>query len=83
VIAGCVPIYHGPPLQSYGIPSSIAINLSDCSLDFLKAVETTSEFNCNQIIKAGKNWIKSVETQERWSVHKGFERLVKVMKSQL
>lgn len=63
IIAGCVPIYVGPPLLNFGFPPKIAI-LSEPSLDgILESLVRlqSDEAICQEIVNNGKSFISSVE----------------------
>jgi hypothetical protein len=85
VISGSVPIYIGPPLPTFGIPSAIALtvdsNISGESLDTL--ISELTQDDIRQIRKAGARWLDSQETQKKWNHDASFEAIVHTIRKHL
>ena len=75
VIAGCVPLFFGPPLSEFGIPDDVAIQINGLNESFYDGMQNCSCEKIDQIILKGREWITSPSTLERWGVLSGFERL--------
>ena len=80
LIAGCIPIYAGPPLSIYGIPPEIAINVGKQPNEFLNAYLATPAPELEEVRRNGQNWIQSEGARKRWSVTEGFGRLLDIIK---
>ena len=75
VIAGCVPLYVGPSLATYGIPESVAVVLPPRAEEFTNAVRTLSAGEKEAVLAAGRDWLASDETHERWAMPNALRRL--------
>jgi hypothetical protein len=63
ISAGVAPIYVGPPLHSFGIPSDLAI---ECEPDSTQVVQTLSEMSEErrvEVTRAGREWLASDDAQ--------------------
>jgi hypothetical protein len=80
LVAGCIPIYSGPPLSIYGIPSEVAINVGKKPREFVTAYLGTSSLELEKVRRLGQNWIQSEVARKRWSVTEGFGRLIDIIK---
>lgn len=67
VMAGTVPLYVGPPLQEFEIPTDIAVQLDPAPGCFTAAVESLTEVQKSDIRAAGRSWFQSPGTYEKWS----------------
>ncbi len=83
IIAGCVPLYCGPSLAAYKIPTGVAINLGKSPKQFVEAVLNTPGFELEKVREVGQDWIRSSEARNRWSVNAGFDRLINIIKSRI
>ena len=74
--AGCIPIYVGPPLNSFKLPSGVAIEISPEQLlsEFHQII--TSNYNEEDILKCGKNFINSTEFAQNWGYESVFREIV-------
>lgn len=80
VIAGCVPLFFGPPLSEFGIPDDVAIQINGLSESFYDALQNCTLEQIDQITLRGRRWITNPSTLERWGVLSGFERLASRIK---
>ena len=80
IIAGCVPIYLGPPLFEFGIPDDVAIQVNGFGASFYDAFKFSTDDQVNSVLNSGRNWITSTDTLHRWGVLAGFERLASRIK---
>lgn len=75
VFAGCVPLYVGAPLASYGIPSAVAVELPSSAAAFVAAVRTLTTQEKDAVLAAGRQWIASDEVYNTWAMSKAMRRL--------
>ena len=80
IIAGCIPLYVGAELSDYEIPEEVVVIMNNSPKLFRESVVNISESHCKSILAKGQEWISSQEAINRWSVHKGFERLIEIIK---
>lgn len=66
VLSGLVPLYVGPELSNFGIPSNIAAIIKDRPSAFVQKVKSLSSDERNKILEAGRSWIGLQETYETW-----------------
>ncbi len=85
VIAGSVPIYIGPDLHTFGIPSSIAVALDPKSSGKSLNELLTSLANDDilDIKRAGELWLNSQDTQTSWNHDASFDHLAKAIRDYL
>lgn len=74
--AGCIPIYVGPSLDSFKLPSSAAIEISPKQL--LSEFHQIITFNHNEeeILQCGKDFINSTEFTQNWGYESVFRKIV-------
>ena len=75
VVAGCVPLFFGPPLSEFGVPDDVAIQVNGLRGSFYDAYRSTSQERSASIRSKGREWMSNPVTLERWSVLAGFNRL--------
>ena len=75
VIAGCVPLYVGAPLPSYGIPAEVAVALPSSALAFVDAVRTLTTEQKDAVLAAGRAWLADDYTWSIWAMPNGMRRL--------
>lgn len=83
VIAGCVPLYVGPPLADYGIPEGVAVVLPLRAHAFTDAVRTLTSGQKKAVLDAGVAWLASDETYRRWAMPHALERLADEIDSRI
>lgn len=54
-----VPVYVGPPLEEFGIPSDLAISSAPRALEILKHVISLSPARATEILERGGTWLAS------------------------
>jgi hypothetical protein len=79
IVAGCVPIYCGPNLSQFGLPSGIAIETGKDLSSIITGFQSLSELEIHNVLLTGLEWLKSVETQERWGVKPSYFRLARIL----
>lgn len=75
VIAGCVPLYVGPPLAEFGIPEGIALPIEPNADAFTTAVSSASESTKSAILRTGREWLDRETTHSTWAMPHALERL--------
>ena len=75
LIAGCVPLYVGPPLARYDIPESVAVVLPPRAAAFTDAVRTLSTGEKQAVLDAGRAWLASDATHDRWAMPHALARI--------
>lgn len=66
-MAGCIPVYVGPNLQSINIPESTYV-YSEPSVDSIQAaIKKALEFNSETFNQSLQEWLRSTHFTERWS----------------
>lgn len=75
--AGCIPIYYGPDLDRYGIPSDIYVKIEGPgrSLELLKRLHNLSSEEQSLMRQRARVWISKPEVVARWSQRKTMEQL--------
>jgi hypothetical protein len=75
ILAGCVPIYCGPNLAEFDIPSGVCIQVEATPQSFVEAMEKVTPEIANAIKKAGQDWLLSPKTAEKYSYDSAMSNL--------
>ncbi len=75
IIAGCVPLFLGPPLSEFGVPDDVAVQVNGIKGSFYEAFRYSNPDQIASVLLKGRNWITNPETLDRWGVLSGFDRL--------
>lgn len=77
VVAGCVPLYVGPPLQHMGIPDDVAIQLGRAPKPeaFAETVRTLGTAQKAGVLRAGAAWLADDQTYQTWAMPHALVRL--------
>lgn len=73
--AGRLPIYIGPNTDLLDLPSNTYIRFSGSPSELPMFLQTLKPALKNQVLDNIENWLRSEETQDRWSWEKGIQRL--------
>lgn len=68
VIAGCIPLYVGPPLRDYNIPDDVAVVLPQDPQAFTRAVRELSVEKKTAVLEAGRSWLRDDRTHDTWAM---------------
>lgn len=63
ISAGVAPIYVGPPLQLFGIPSGLAVECDPHPSEIVQAISDMSEERRIEVTSVGREWLASEEAQ--------------------
>lgn len=66
VLAGCIPLFVGPPLGEYNLPNDIAIQINGLRGSFEKAIRHTSAEQKALVRNAGAAWLKAQGGDSLW-----------------
>jgi hypothetical protein len=67
LINGSIPIYIGPDLADFGIPSEVAIEYNKKSDSILKIISETTDQQSMQFLESGRNFLLDPDFKNRWS----------------
>jgi hypothetical protein len=67
ILAGCVPIYCGPKLENFEIPSGVCIQVDARPRSFVEAIEKVTPEVADAVKKAGQEWLMNPQTAEKYS----------------
>jgi hypothetical protein len=65
--AGCIPVYVGPDLIKYEIPSNLYIQAQPNNESILTSIEKAKKIDYAIWFKELENWFKSDDTKDNWS----------------
>lgn len=65
-LAGSMPVYVGPPLKSFGIPSSLAFEASPSVESIESAISDARSVDFNGWKKAVRTWLDRPDTRRAW-----------------
>lgn len=83
VIAGCIPLYCGPKLSSFGIPEGVAVELPNRPEAFVDSYRSLKQQDKDQIRENGQLWLNSHDTIATWSQDPALERLAQEISSKI
>lgn len=66
ILAGCIPLFVGPPLGEYNLPNDIAIQINGLRGSFEKAIRHTSVEQKVLIREAGSRWLRAQGAKSLW-----------------
>lgn len=75
IMAGCVPIYCGPPLSTVGVPAQVCIQVEPNAESFVEAVKSMTPEIAETIKRAGREWLLDQETAKKYSYDSAMTRL--------
>lgn len=64
VTAGVVPLYVGPPLGDFGLPSEIALTSEPSPERIYSLIRQSTDEHLAQVIAAGQQWLVSAEARK-------------------
>ena len=77
--AGTVPVYVGPRLADYGIPTEVAVQVPARSAAILDAVRGLCATNLRAAPEAGARFIAAQRTHETWGARQVASRLASIV----
>ncbi len=85
LVAGCVPLYVGPPLERMGIPSDVAVQLGRAPRadEFVHAVRSLDSGRKEEILTAGSTWLAGDDCYRTWAMPHALERLANEIHSRI
>lgn len=66
ILAGCIPLFVGPPLGEYNLPNDLAIQVNGLRRSFEMAIRHTSEEQKARIRDAGAKWLSQQGSDSLW-----------------
>ena len=66
ILAGAIPVYVGPPLESFGIPPELAITAEPNSESICRAVEYAIELPYEEWATHAKIWLDQIKEGHNW-----------------
>lgn len=60
---GVVPIYVGPPLGLFDIPSEVAVEVEPHASDIVQSMSTLTAARQEEVVLAGREWLRSSEAR--------------------
>ena len=82
VLAGCIPLYVGPPLAEHGISANVAIQMPQSLKEFVKEFAGIRNGAFDEILSSGSAWIRDEETLNTWCVDSISGRLATSIENQ-
>jgi hypothetical protein len=73
--AGCIPVYVGPDLIKYEIPSNLYIQAQPNRKSILSAIERAKKIDYENWFKELENWFRSDDCKDNWSEESYLSRL--------
>jgi hypothetical protein len=70
--AGCIPVYVGPSLEDFGIPSSLVVTASPDIASIKSGIAQAQSLDYSQWIIELELWLKNENTQLKWSTENFF-----------
>jgi hypothetical protein len=67
ILAGCIPVYCGPKLENFDIPSGVCIQVNARPGSFVEAIKRVTPEVADAVKKAGQDWLMNPQTAEKYS----------------
>jgi hypothetical protein len=67
LFAGTLPIYIGPPIASFGIPSFVAVQAAANVDSAMDAIEVASKVDLHSWREKLSEWLQSEGVEQEWS----------------
>jgi len=64
ICAGVAPLYVGPPLAEFGLPSEIAVECRADSIEILRALRALTKDRRAEVVAAGQRWLAGPESRQ-------------------
>lgn len=80
LLAGSLPLYIGPDLKKYAIPTSVASNLNEPFVESIQTTLRTAVENQHRWEQNIYEWLRLPVTQERWGLDPSAKRLAEIIK---
>jgi hypothetical protein len=78
--AGCIPIYVGPDVKDYGIPSSLVVSVGSDLSSIRNGILEAKKINYASWYAELDAWLGDSRTVEAWSMESYFEQLAETLK---
>lgn len=65
--ARCIPVYVGPDLERYGIPSSLYLQAEPDQKSVIKAISSVQEIDYEYWLNELEVWLKSDDCKDNWA----------------
>ena len=75
--AGCIPIYVGPDISKFGIPSTLVVTASPDTASIINAIETAQNMDYPRWFAELEMWLNDEQTKKKWSTESFFSQLTK------
>ena len=76
ILAGTMPIYVGPPVETLGVPSNLFFRAAPNLEDIRRAIGQAAESNWQVWHDSAREWISDPSSEERWAVRNVNARLI-------
>jgi len=83
ILAGCVPLYFGPPIEEFGINPAAIVQAGPSPNDFIRAIKNLENFDSSWVIQAGQDWIREASTIHEYSYETSMVRLADLISQDL
>ena len=83
ILAGCVPIYFGPPIEEFGIAPAAVVSGGPSPDDFVSALKNVQKADLPGVIQAGQAWIRQESTRQTYSYESSMARLAELISQEL
>lgn len=79
IVAGSLPIYIGPSLESVGLPSNIALSGYRTAKEIQELLNTISNDDVLTILRGGREFLNGALFKEIWSADEVYEKISKII----
>ncbi len=83
ILAGCVPIYFGPPIEKFGISRDAIVQAGPSPDDFIRVLNSLKNVDSSDVIQAGQDWIREASTIHEYSYESSMVRLADLISQDL
>lgn len=81
VMAGAIPLYLGPPLHEFGLPSNLAVQMNGLKGAFTQTILNMREDEKVAIRTAGKEWFGNEANVSAWRHSTALNKMAEIVKT--
>ena len=79
--AGCIPIYVGPDVRKFGIPSSLVVSVNSDLSSIKDGIKRAKKIDYANWHRETNTWLRNPRTKEQWAAESYFCSLKEILKS--
>jgi hypothetical protein len=79
ILAGCIPIYVGPEVENYGIPSNLVVQAKPNLGSILECLESAKRLDFDLFQSHAQEYLNDPQTKLKWSRENVYKRILELV----